>query len=138
MKETKQNILKMTLNPPNEPIDPVVNMLIMKCFERDPAKRFDVKGIIKFQDSLEMINFGDCVSQNTFEKILEENKKKNEVAARATYDTKFVDYTSKSLDLRNNPWFFSKAYSYTERPKNGVYPQEVDDEQAQKLSENKT
>jgi len=62
VKETKQNILKMTLNPPSEPIDPVVNMLIMKCFERDPAKRFDVKGIIKFQDSLEMINFGDYVS----------------------------------------------------------------------------
>jgi hypothetical protein len=42
----------------------------MKCFERDPAKRLDVKGIIKFQDSLEMLNYGDYVSQVRFEKIL--------------------------------------------------------------------
>ena len=39
VKETKQNILKLKLNRPKEPIDPVVNSIIMKCFERDPAKR---------------------------------------------------------------------------------------------------
>jgi serine/threonine protein kinase len=48
VKETKINIQKLKLNMPKEPIDPVVNSIIMKCFERDPAKRLDVKGIIKF------------------------------------------------------------------------------------------
>lgn len=88
----------------------------MKCFERDPAKRFDVKGLIKFQDSLEMVNYGDFVSQAKFEKLLAESKSKSEVVRRAKYDSKYVDYTNKSLDLRNNPWFFSKSYSYTDRP----------------------
>lgn len=60
----------MKLNPSKEQIDPLINTLIMKCFERDPAKRLDVKGIIKFQDSLEMLNYGDYVSQVRFEKIL--------------------------------------------------------------------
>jgi len=48
VKETKQNILKLKINRPKEPIDPVINSIIMKCFERDPAKRLDVKGIIKY------------------------------------------------------------------------------------------
>ena len=52
----------------------MVNSIIMKCFERDPAKRLDVKGIIKYQDSLEMINYGDYVSQLRFEKILAMSK----------------------------------------------------------------
>jgi serine/threonine protein kinase len=121
VKETKQNILKLKLNRPKEPIDPVVNSIIMKCFERDPAKRLDVKGIIKYQDSLEMITFGDYISQINFDKIYAESQRRSEVVQRAIYDTKEVDYTNKSLDLRNNPWFFSKNYSYTDRPKDGNY-----------------
>ena len=62
VKETKMNIMKLRLNHPKEPIDPVVNSIIMKCFERNPARRLDVKGIIKYLDSLEMINYGDYVS----------------------------------------------------------------------------
>jgi hypothetical protein len=84
--------------------------------ERDPAKRFDAKGIIRFQDSLEMVNYGEFVSQKKFEEILAKNAIKKEVVQRVLYDTQNVDYTDKALDLRNNPWFFSKNYSYTERP----------------------
>ena len=94
----------------------------MKCFEREPAKRLDVKGIIKYLDSLEMLNYGDYISQLNFEKILAESKTKNELAERAKFDTRHVDYSGKSLDLRNNPWFFSKNYSYELRPEDGIYP----------------
>ena len=41
----------------------------MKCFERDPAKRLDVAGIVRYQDSLEIVNYGDTVSLKNFEKI---------------------------------------------------------------------
>ncbi len=112
------------MNRPKDPIDPVVNSIIMKCFERDPIKRLDVKGIIKYQDSLEMITYGDYVSQNNFEKILAESQIRSEVVQRAIYDTREIDYTNKSLDLRNNPWFFSKSYSFTDRPKDGNYANE--------------
>ena len=112
------------MNRPKDPIDPVVNSIIMKCFERDPIKRLDVKGIIKYQDSLEMISYGDYVSQNNFEKILAESQIRSEVVQRAIYDTREIDYTNKSLDLRNNPWFFSKSYSFTDRPKDGNYANE--------------
>ena len=96
----------------------------MKCFEKDPAKRLDVSGIIKFQDSIEFIHYGEHVSQKRFEKIWQESQLKSEVVQRVIYDTNYVDYTNKSLDLRNNPWFFSKSYTYTDRPKNGNYPSE--------------
>lgn len=112
------------MNRPKDPIDPVVNSIIMKCFERDPIKRLDVKGIIKYQDSLEMITYGDYVSQNNFEKIFAESQIRSEVVQRAIYDTREIDYTNKSLDLRNNPWFFSKSYSFTDRPKDGNYANE--------------
>ena len=93
----------------------------MKCLERNPAKRMTVNDIIKFQDSLEMVNFGSSMSRIKFEMLLAKTKVKNEVVKRAHYDKKYVDYTSKSLDLRNNPWFFSKSYSYDNRPKDGIY-----------------
>ena len=51
----------------------------MKCFERDPAKRLDVNGIIQYQDSFEMITYGSYVSKLRFEKILAASQKKNEV-----------------------------------------------------------
>lgn len=109
----------------------------MKCFERDPAKRLDVKGIIKFQDSLEMLNYGDYVSQVRFEKILANSLKKSETVQRAEFDTKCVDYTNKSLDLRNNPWFFSKSYSYTDRPKDGNYVNDDTETVKERTSETK-
>jgi hypothetical protein len=56
----------------------------MKCFERDPIKRLDVKGIIKYQDSLEMISYGDYVSQNNFEKILAESQIRSEPGKSTT------------------------------------------------------
>jgi serine/threonine protein kinase len=120
--ETKSNILNMKFNYPKVPIDPVVNNLIMKCLEPNPAKRLDVKGIIKYLDSLEMINYGDFISQINFEKILEQHKAVDEVVQRAEFDEHHVDYTGMNLNLRNNPWFFSKKYSYTNRPKDGIYP----------------
>jgi serine/threonine protein kinase len=86
VKETKNNIQKLKLNQPKDPIDPVVNSIIMKCFERDPAKRLDVKGIIKYQDSLEMINYGDYMSLLAFEKIWAESQRKNELEQRVLYD----------------------------------------------------
>lgn len=121
VKETKQNIQKLKLNRPSEPLDPVVNSIVMKCFERDPAKRVDVKGLIRFQDSIEVVNYGDTISLLDFERVYAESLAKSEVQNRVEYDVKNVDYSNKSLDLRNNPWFFSKSYSYTERPKNGIY-----------------
>lgn len=122
VRETKQNIMKLRINHPKEPLDPIVNSLIMKCFERNPEKRLDVKGIIKYLDSLEMINYGDYISQLNYEKLLAASLKRDEVADRAKYDRLCVDYTGKSLDLRNNPWFFSKNYSYSDRPEDGSYP----------------
>jgi hypothetical protein len=38
----------------------------MKCLERDPYKRVDVKGLIRYQDSLEVVNYGDTVSLQDF------------------------------------------------------------------------
>lgn len=121
VKETKLNIQNLKLNRPKEPIDPVVNSIIMKCLERDPAKRVDVKGLIRYQDSLEVVNFGDTVSLQDFERIYAESLRRSEVVERVKFDNSNVDYTNKSLDLRNNPWFFSKSYSYTDRPQDGVY-----------------
>ena len=85
-----------------------------------------------------MVNYGDFVSQVAFEKILAESKTKNEVVQRALYDTEYVDYTSKSLDLRNNPWFFAKNYSYTERPKDGVYALQDDEKSKTKADSTKS
>lgn len=68
-----------------------------------------------------MVNYGDFVSKMKFEEILAENAIKNEIVQRVLYDTKNVDYSDKTLNLRNNPWFFSKNYSYIQRPKDGVY-----------------
>jgi hypothetical protein len=68
-----------------------------------------------------MINYGDYVSKENFEKIYAESQRKSEVVERAIFDTRCVDYTNKSLDLRNNPWFFNKNYSYTDRPRDGKY-----------------
>lgn len=114
-----------------------MNSIIMKCFERDPAKRLDVKGIIKYQDSLEMINYGDFMSQLNFESILAASQSKCEVVQRALYDTTSVDYTNKTLDLRNNPWFFNKDYSYTDRHKHGDYPVEKKNLEAIESASNK-
>lgn len=68
-----------------------------------------------------MLTYGDYISQINFDKIYAESQRRSEVVQRAIYDTTEVDYTNKSLDLRNNPWFFSKSYSYTDRPKDGNY-----------------
>jgi hypothetical protein len=35
----------------------------------------------------------------------------NQLQQRVTTDASTCDYTGTSLDLRNNPWFFSKTYT---------------------------
>lgn len=54
----------------------------MKCFERDPAKRLDVKGLIRYQDSLEVVNYGETVSLENFEQIYALTLRKSEVVER--------------------------------------------------------
>lgn len=50
LKETKKNIMNFKINQPQEMIDPMISCIIKKCFERDPNKRLDVAGLIKFLD----------------------------------------------------------------------------------------
>jgi hypothetical protein len=45
----------------------------MKILERDPFKRVDDKGLIRYHDSLEVVNYGDTVSLQDFWKIYEES-----------------------------------------------------------------
>lgn len=82
VKETKLNIQNLKLNRPKEPIDPVINSIIMKCLERDPYKRVDVKGLIRYQDSLEVVNYGDTVSLQDFQRIYAESLRRSEVVER--------------------------------------------------------
>lgn len=50
LKETKKNIMNLKMNQPKEIIDPMINWIVIKCLERDPNKRLDVVGLIKFMD----------------------------------------------------------------------------------------
>ena len=50
-------------------VDPMINWIIMKCFERDPNKRLDATGLIKFMDSLEMVYYNDTLSLKEFTQV---------------------------------------------------------------------
>jgi serine/threonine protein kinase len=69
LNETKKNILDFKLNKPQEIVDPMINWIIMKCFERDPNKRLDATGLIKFMDSLEMVYYNDTLSLKEFTQV---------------------------------------------------------------------
>jgi hypothetical protein len=68
-----------------------------------------------------MLHYGDCISIKSFQKAYQASQKRNELANRTKYDA-HVDYSGKSLDLRNNPWFFGKNYNFELRPEDGIYP----------------
>lgn len=50
-------------------IDPVLKTLIMKCLEKDEAKRLEGKDILQFQNDLELQTYGYIKSSKIIENL---------------------------------------------------------------------
>ncbi len=67
--------------------------------------------ICSFQDDLELTTFGLPLSKLHFDLLVRQNQLANQLQQRVMKDRLQNDYGGKSLDLRNNPWFFTKDYT---------------------------
>ena len=110
MKETKRNIITSKIERYATDLDPVIQNIIQQCLEPDPKKRLTPSQLLDFLDNLEMQKYGRKISLeawNSLRASADPDALKLKVMADVS-----TDYSKTTLGLRNNPWFFSKAYSH--------------------------
>ena len=110
--QTKRNILELKLDESNilKFHNEILQRLIYQCLERNPEMRMTCEQILAFQDELELAYFKMPLSKMHYELLMRDTQLEDKLAERVAQNADPQKFQGTSLELRNNPWFFSKEY----------------------------